>query len=130
MIHHTTSAPTDFGRGFVESRQGHAGYHNPSDYWGANRVTILDCKTGEAIRLTEVATDGSDEPIFDRSDDIAGLLDMAVATPASEMLAFLTQEAVERGIENETAVYDVEACGCRAFYPELRGNKAAYEASR
>ncbi|MGB3147686.1 MAG: hypothetical protein WBA91_08015, partial [Paracoccaceae bacterium] len=50
FIHHTVSAPLDLGNGLTVQEQNHAGYHNPSDYWGAERLVVRDCASGQWVR--------------------------------------------------------------------------------
>jgi hypothetical protein len=130
FIHHVTPAPTDFGNGVIEVRQSHAGYHNPSDYWGAERVMLASCETGQSVRLTETARNNYGEKIIDHTETVAGLLDQARQMAAADLIEFLSQEATTREIESDTFAFGPEICGCRAFYPELRGEKTPYEVTQ
>ncbi|MBD3676854.1 MAG: hypothetical protein HUJ27_00440 [Rhodobacteraceae bacterium] len=126
-IHHSNLAPTDFGNGIVLEHQEHVGYHSPTDYWGAKRVTLVDCARGREIQLTRSARNGAGWRVVRRERAVQRLLDGGEGLRPDELFAYVEERAEKSRIPIEQSTFETETCGCRAFYPELRGDKKRYE---
>jgi hypothetical protein len=129
-IHHATRAPTDYGNGVILMHNSHAGYHNPSDYWGATRVTFVDCATGRAVELTRTARNNAGWRVINKERAVTRLLEDGTGMQPDQLFAMVTERAERRRVPMESWTIEGETCGCRAFYPELRGNKKRYEAEQ
>ena len=127
-IHHSGRAPVDAGQGHVLTRDGHSGYHSPNDAWGAEEVLLQDCRTGVFVRVRTEERDDRGNYAFDASDAI----DAYLAEMPPEASGTWVQALAERARAVGAAIRfegtsDEESCGCRAFYPDLRGGKKQYE---
>lgn len=129
---HPNDEPTDFGHGHVLTHLEKRGYHNPSDAWGADEFWLTNCSTGETVWARTAEYDDYGKPFehFNHTEDI----NLAVEDLRSNVEPGFWLEEVEEIAKNmgaEVRFFGTdhkESCGCRVFYPELRGDKERYEA--
>jgi len=115
--------------GHVDFGAGRVGW---VDWWSQEGVftdfTVADCKTGEFLRTRMREERMSQRPPFDRIDAVREIIEREMtAAPALFSFKRLRDAIHPKGKDIEVAVLDVEPCACAAAYPELRGEKAAYE---
>ncbi|EAQ46117.1 NADH dehydrogenase subunit J [Roseobacter sp. MED193] len=129
FIHHALDAPEDWSQGHVLSRGGHSGYHNPSDAWGAVELTLENCATGQnvVVRTSEQREDTTE--VFNAADKVEALMnDISSLANANTWVSRLQSQAMNSGAKvRHSGISNTESCGCRVFYPELRGNKEPYK---
>lgn len=129
-IHYHTLAPTNFGNGVILIHNEHVGYHNPSYYWAATRLTFVDCGSGRAIELLQAARNDSDLLVINKENAVQRLFSEGAGMAPDTLMPFVTDFAERHSIPMENGTIEGETCGCRAFYPELRGDKEPYEAKQ
>jgi len=117
--------------GHVDFGAGRVGW---ADWWSQEGVftdlTVADCRSGEFLKTRVREAWMSDRTPFDRTDAVRDIIEteMAVA-PALFSFERLRNAIHPKGRDIEVAVLDAEPCACAAAYPELRGEKAPYEAT-
>lgn len=127
MVHHSIAAPRDLGGGLIVADRNHGGYHG-ADHWAADRALVTDCGSGSEILLERSASEGIGETVHDRAPQVDALLSKVQGPgEAAERMAYLRSQAKRQRIHAEEFSSDAESCGCRVFYPELRGDKKPYQ---
>jgi hypothetical protein len=110
---------TDMGQGIVMQADGNA------SFWSSGTlITFTHCATGQTLgsmsqNLTEHDSWTSPVNTYEVMRD---------AIAASDSFTMTDLESRIRAAGGNALVYmaDTEACGCAAFYPELRGGKVAW----
>ncbi|MGR3513272.1 MAG: hypothetical protein ACU0GG_10935 [Paracoccaceae bacterium] len=102
------------------------------DWWSQEGVftdiTVADCKTGKFLRTRVREERMSERPPFDRTDAVRSIIETELkGAPALFSFQRLRDAIHPKGKDIEVAVLDAEPCACAAAYPELRGEKTAYE---
>lgn len=102
------------------------------DWWSQEGVftdiTVADCKTGEFLRTRVREERMSERPPFDRTDAVRSIIETELrGAPALFSFQRLRDAIHPKGKDIEVAVRTTEPCACAAAYPELRGEKTAYE---
>lgn len=102
------------------------------DWWSqegtATDYTIMDCAPGDALKFRTAEVNMGDEIPFDRNKDALKVVDRHEG--GARIFATLTRMAedlapIARDVSIETWI--MESCACAALYPELRGEKTAFD---
>ena len=129
-IHHISDLPEDFGEGHTLTYSGHKGYHNPSDAWGADEVKLQNCATGAWTRVRMAEQNEYGKDVYNYATETKAELERLKETPAGSWVSSFEQTAQKLGAKLKGAgVSDTETCGCKVFYPDLRGDKKRFEAN-
>ncbi len=103
-----------------------------AEWWSQEGVftdlVVMNCATGEFLR-TRVREERVSDRYFDRTDKAVSVIEQELAA-APELFSFrrLADALDGTGRDIEIATSDAETCACAASYPELRGDKAPFEA--
>ncbi len=122
ISHAGETAHVDYGAGRI-------GY---AEWWSQEGVYrdlyVVDCETGAFLRTRTEEDRISDRLAFDRTSKVVGLIEVEM-TSAHELFSFerLAERLDTVGRDIEIATLTTEPCGCAALYPELRGEKTAFE---
>ncbi|MFT5006972.1 MAG: hypothetical protein ACI8YI_002603, partial [Paracoccaceae bacterium] len=120
---------SDFGKGHTITFPNHVGYHNPSDYWGVDKVRIDSCESGEGLLVTMTARDGTGKYVFNKSIRFKKIVDFVGTLESDKIISTLVNKANSFRLPAKRWVSQNETCGCQVFYPKLRGDKKRYKAS-
>lgn len=129
MIHHHWSAPQDYGRGLTIQESGHQGYHGAGP-WGGTQVAIVECATGRILTISRSETDDTARLVFNHSRRVDRVLRAGLKERDISAFDYLAGRAARMRLKNSSETLGVETCGCAAYYPEMRGDKTAYEATQ
>lgn len=125
ISHGGETAHVDLGMGRVMWR----------DWWSqegsAKWINVVDCAPGTALRAQSQEENMGTRPPFDRTDDVLAVIERH----ESGARAFATHQRMAAdldGIARDIVLttLDAEPCACAALYPDLRGDKTAFEVSR
>jgi len=102
------------------------------DWWSqegiATDITVMDCGPGEALKARTAEENMGPRTPFDRTDDALDVI--ARHESGARVFATLSRmaEDLDRFARDVTlSVWATESCACAAFYPELKGDKPAFE---
>lgn len=122
ISHAGETAHVDYGAGRI-------GF---AEWWSQEGVYrdlyVVDCGTGAFLKTRTEEDRMSDRLAFDRTGKVLGLIEVEM-TSAPELFNFerLADRLDTVGRDIEIATLTDEPCGCAALYPELRGEKTAFE---
>ena len=114
----------------VDYGNGRVGY---VDWWSQEGVftdvVIMACDTGAFLK-TRVREERVTDRWFDRREAAAEIIETAMKS-APSLFSFATLERSLKGVGRDTVIATAtqETCACAAAYPDMRGEKAPYEAS-
>ena len=123
-LRHEYNAPVDLGGGWVVWQ-----YELASDAGTQFGAQVVDCTSGVWASVVE-AGQRPDEPVnriarLPAADAFRAAIASDEVISLEAVLAQLSDAGANVGIE-PMHLADSEACGCAAFYPELRGTKTAW----
>ena len=91
-------------------------------------VIVADCATGETVRSRVREEMVKPRPAFDRTAAALAVIDRhARRSPALFGIGALAEDLSDIGEDTAVQVDTAENCACAALYPELRGDKTAFE---
>jgi len=129
--HGGTNPPFDFGRGLV----GTEGSDSPPDGYSYSFFEIKDCRSGQVAQVNTALWEqrGKGWVNILRNADPDGFKTAVLSREKGQEFEWILQSLERYGLTGNvvTAVYEdheTETCGCRVYYPELRGDKEPYEA--
>ncbi|MBK4215409.1 hypothetical protein JJJ17_05660 [Paracoccus caeni] len=121
VLHSHGDEPKDLGGGLIRRDTSFASFSTDEHY-----VDVTDCRSGEQRTLMRRGNFGEDDRPFDHSVNVDKVLIAFQDRDTSNPLAYLEALAEEQGVAVQSDVTSEEECGCRAYYPELRGGKSSY----
>ena len=101
------------------------------DWWSqegtATTFTLVECASGDALRLRSAEENMGRRSAFDRTDDVMDVLDRHQAGAR----VFATFDRIAADLANiardvEQMTLATETCACAAAYPALRGKKTEF----
>ncbi len=92
-------------------------------------MVLMRCEDGQFLR-TRTREERISDRWFDRRAEASRIIETELQS-APSLFSFATLERSLKGVgrDIEIATAARETCACAAAYPELRGDKAPYEAS-
>ena len=118
-----SAIPQNLGRGFVGAEGGYGVPEGEGSYFD-----VTDCQSGNEIRLTAFRDHqgGDVRPL--RSDKREAVADIRarLASDGVRSLDDLAAMAAAATVITQASQSNKQTCGCRAFYPELQGDKEPY----
>ncbi len=119
-LHSSSGPPQDLGRGLVGQDVLSTGFQSPDATWVLSQQTLFDCAEGRQATLLRQhgSTDGAID--INHSEEVAALMQDVSSFEAA--LADATAASIPVDVTSTA-----ETCGCRVYYPELRGSKNPYE---
>ncbi len=133
--HASFTETDDLGSGFVsfridELRRG-TGFFGGLQIQDGTETSfvIFDCEKGDALNLTSEMRRQDGSVKLNMEQEVQAFLNFVPHPDEAATLVYLQERADEYGIPNDFSSYSgEETCGCKLFYPELRGDKTPYEA--
>jgi hypothetical protein len=117
--------PVDLGGGWVAEP-----YEVASEVGTQIGTRVIDCASGTNLTVVEQARSPENRVIFDARIRAIPAMREAIAAPEAITVRALVArlEAGGANVGRDQNRKDVEACGCAAFYPSLRGGKTTWSA--
>jgi hypothetical protein len=114
--------PEDLGGGWVS--QPYVATAEAGSQTGAN---VMHCESGNAVGVVTLAVGSDGAEIVAAAVDVAAVFRAAIASPEATGIDDILAELEAGGARVQPIAPDGrEGCGCAVFYPDLRGDKAAW----